>query len=355
LLFIDGFDVMSVRTAQKVLTQFLRRIEGKSVKLVMTCKTDWWENFLRFDDANATFFNARVFRTENEGSISLDEFDAQEFYSLLEKYRTFYHYFGPFEGEVYEACKRNPFLLRIMFEVAAGKRLSYIGYVAIDFYKDFFQQQNHGVTNSYLPLDLKKLKEYVLYKIAHHVLTTRCLERTLPMGNVEESWEGSVRSRSLRFTYEERADLEEQAWTIARNGENLSAETHFNQASDYGKFLLNDIENLEKMGITAIANMPLIAWYDTYGSEIPFPLQWDTESQASLEKLAVIFYKSFLDEYTMLVKQNFPTFYQDFSLCQRMPLRCLIAVGCENKPLPFVSSPEITVFSYTDRSLDQIW
>ena len=613
LLFVDGLDEIPIRAAQKILAQFIRRAEGAGVKLVLTCKTDWWENFLRLDDTNATLFNSRVFRTGDESSGVLTEFDAQEFYFLLEKYRAFYQYFGPFEDEVYEACKQNPFLLRIMFEVAAGKQLSYIGYAAIDFYKeyfgklisrfeqneviqrtlttiaqalykhnteelefdilatelqlpptaplpeslfelnvlervrheetiyisfyfkklrdyliafhalkwqklspqdfqseiekeeissvrletlnlyyslasdehkrvldgtlyenareyvqfyqkilnehfpvlketffpytsgsigfvghldlsnkvityhgfrsiketdqpvllfprknkpdignlahmhgslrqvwrqssngfrsldipkeviwgelepslqkilkngmldeslnkdllmerafvtylryysDFFQQQHHNTTTSYLPLDLKKLKEFVLYKIAHHVLTSRCLEGSLAIGTVEESWDGPYRIRSIHFSHKEQADLEARAWTIARNGENLSAETHFNQASDYGKFLLHDIRNLEMLGITTIASIPLIEWYDTYRSGIPFPLQWDAESLASLEKLVESFYKSFLEEYTTLVERNFSTLCQDFTLYQRMPLKCLIAVECENNPLP---------------------
>ncbi len=632
LLFVDGLDEIPIRTAQKIFTQFMRRAEGARVKLVMTCKTDWWENLLRLDDANATLFNSRVFRTGDESSGVLSEFDAQEFYFLLEKYRAFYQYFGPFEDEVYEACKQNPFLLRIMFEVAAGKQLSYIGYAAIDFYKeyfrklssrfeqkeviqrtlttiaqalykhnteelefdilatelrlpptapipeslfelnvlerikheetiyisfyfkklrdyliafdvlkwqklspqdfqseikreeisgvrletlnlyyslasdehkrvldgtlyenareyvqfyqkilnehfpvlkeaflpytsgsigfvghldlsnkvityhgfrsiketdqpvllfprksrsdignlahmhgssrqvwrggsngfrsldimkeviwrelepslqeiiksgmldeslneglliervfvtclryykDFFQQQHPDTAASYLPLDLKKLKEFVLYKIAHHVLTSRCIEGSLAIGTVEESWNGPIRSRSIRFSLKEQANLEERAWTIARNGEDLSAETHFNRASDYGKFLLHDIRNLEKLGITTIASIPLIEWYDTYRSGIPFPLQWDAESLASLEKLVESFYKSFLEEYTTLVERNFSTFYRDFTLYQRMPLKCLIAVECENSPLPLVNFPDITVLSYTDRSLNQ--
>ncbi len=552
LLFVDGIDEMPIRTAQKILTRFMRRAEGARVKLVMTCKTDWWEDFLRFDDANATLFNSRLFRTGDESSGVLSEFDAQEFYFVLEKYRAFYQYFGPFEDEVYEACRQNPFLLRIMFEVAAGKQLPYIGYAAMDFYKayfakvssrfeqkeviqrtlttiaqalykhnteelefnilatelrlpptapipeslfelnilerirheeesiyisfyfkkfrdyliafhvlkwqklspqdfqseierevisgvrletlnlyyslasdehkrvldgtlyenareyvqfyqkilnehfpvlkeaflphtsgsigfvghldlsnkaityhgfrsiketdqpvllfprksrsdignlahmhgssrqvwrggsngfrsldivkeviwgelepslqeiiksgmldeslneglliervyvtclqyykDFFQQQHPDTAASYLPLDLKKLKDFVLYKIAHHVLTSRCIEGNLAIGTVEESWNGPIRSRSIRFSLKEQANLEERAWTIARNGEDLSAETHFNLASDYGKFLLHDIRNLEKLGITTIASIPLIEWYDTYrsGMVVPF-------------------------------------------------------------------------------------
>jgi hypothetical protein len=221
------------------------------------------------------------------------------------------------------------------------------------YYKDFFQQRHPDTAASYLPLDLKKLKEFVLYKIAHHVLVSRCLEGSLAIGTVEESWNGPIRSRSIRFSLKEQANLEERAWTIARNGEDLSAETHFNRASDYGKFLLHDIRNLEKLGITTIARIPLIEWYDTYRSGIPFPLQWDAESLASLEKLVESFYKSFLEEYTTLVERNFSTFYRDFTLYQRMPLKCLIAVECENSPLPLVNFPDITVLSYTDRSLNQ--
>lgn len=175
----------------------------------------------------------------------------------------------------------------------------------------------------------------------------------MAIGTVEESWNGPIRSRSIRFSFKEQASLEEQAWTIARNGVDLSAETHFNRASDYRKFLLHDIRNLEKLGITTIASIPLIEWYDTYRSGIPFPLQWNTESLASLEKLVESFYKSFLKEYTTLVERNFSTFYQDFTLYQRMPLKCLIAVECENNPLPLVNYPDITVLSYTDRSLNQ--
>src|SRR5207248_3374576 len=106
-------------------------------------------------------------------------------------------------------------------------------------YGDFFQSPQDPAA-SFLPLDLRKLKEFVLYTIAKHVLTSRRLDGKEGPGSVEEKWEGSYRIRNISYTLKEQADLDEQAWAIARNGEDLSDETHFNRLHDYGKFLLRD-------------------------------------------------------------------------------------------------------------------
>lgn len=629
LILVDGLDEMSLHSARKILTQFVRRAEETKAKLIATCKTGTWVKLLEYDSV-PTSLALKVFQTDEGKGYQLSEFDDQEFFYMLEKYRAFYQYFGGFDSDVYEACKQSPFLLRIMFEVAADQRWDYISYAAIDFYKayfrklssrfeqreviqriltsiartlymhnaeelefevlatelglsptetiperlfelnvlerferdnttyigfyfkklrdyliafralkwqnfspedfqseiekrevssvrldalnlyyslasdehkrvldgllydnaqkyahlyqelldnnfpsfksafppytagpigfvgyldlskrvityhgfrpikgtdktvfffpksiehdnrnlaarvylygplkwrgssidfpalditkeviweevkphlegiiehgeldeslnknlllervlvtclrhykDYFQLQQQDPAASYLPLDLRKLKEFVLYKIAHHVLISRRLERNDEPGTIEEKWDGSIRSRSISFTFKEQTELEEQAWAIAKNGEDLSNETHFNRSSDYGKFLLRDIESLARLGVTAIVSSPLTDWYNKNRLGLPLPLQWDTDSLVSLSQFVENLYLYFLQEYRILVERNFPTLCQHFDLYSHMPLNLMVAVECENEPLPLINYPDVTVLTYTDGS-----
>ena len=47
----------------------------------------------------------------------------------------FYDYRGPFEGKALRECKHNPFLLRIMFEVASSQNLPFHSFTTMKIYE----------------------------------------------------------------------------------------------------------------------------------------------------------------------------------------------------------------------------
>lgn len=137
LVFIDGLDEIPVNLARKAIDEFLKRVDGKRMKLIATCKTTVWKDLLN-RDGNPTRLSNRIFPVDGSKGYILRYFHDQEFFRVLEKYRSFYRYSGPFETEVYEDCQRNPFLLRIMFEVASQQQLPYISYTVINVYQEYF-------------------------------------------------------------------------------------------------------------------------------------------------------------------------------------------------------------------------
>jgi len=139
LVFIDGLDEIPGDLARKVTNEFLKRVDGRHLKLITTCKTAAWEDLLEHDGI-PTHLSHDVFTVERSKGYLLRNFDDQEFTSVVQKYRAFYQYSGGFNMEVYENCRHDPFLLRIMFEVASKGNLPSISYTAIDFFQEYFFQ-----------------------------------------------------------------------------------------------------------------------------------------------------------------------------------------------------------------------
>ncbi len=137
LIFVDSLDEISPSRARKILDNFLRRVEGTRVKLIATCKSETWGTLLEYDGI-PTLLSSRVFKPRDDQADISRGFNQQEFFSVVNKYRSFYHYRGAFESSVVESCRTDPFLLRVMFEVAAQKHLSHISYSTIEFYRYYF-------------------------------------------------------------------------------------------------------------------------------------------------------------------------------------------------------------------------
>ncbi len=77
-----------------------------------------------------------MFEINNSKGYLLAGFADQQFRRVLDRYRLLYDFQGSFEDRVLGDCKRSPFLLRIMFEVASSKRLENVTYSS----KEFFHQ-----------------------------------------------------------------------------------------------------------------------------------------------------------------------------------------------------------------------
>ncbi len=139
LVFIDGLDEIPVDLARKVTDDFLKRVDGRHMKLITTCKTTVWGDLLEYD-GTPTHLSDNVFIVEGSKGYLLSYFADQEFTRVVQKYRAFYQYSGRFDLEVYENCQHDPFLLRIMFEVASKDKLPTISYTAINFFQEYFLQ-----------------------------------------------------------------------------------------------------------------------------------------------------------------------------------------------------------------------
>jgi len=190
---------------------------------------------------------------------------------------------------------------------------------------DFFQKSGKNASSSYFPLCLKELREYVLYKIANTVLTLQYTDRRIASGQSQEEWRGGIRSASVALEPQEQANIDVQAWVMAKQGKNMAHERQRLQINN-GAFLslLEDIDNLEKLHTVEIRSTPLTTWYDKHRNRIPHlrGLELFTEINQLLESL----YLSFVNEYQILVARNFPTLRHNFEYYSYLPAKFSVAL-----------------------------
>lgn len=139
VIWIDDIDGLPLVLVRRTLSEFLRRTIGYSVKLLLTCKSETWKYLLE-EDGSPTPLASYVFQVDAMKGFRVGPLDNEGLQAVIEKYRAFYHFSGAFDIEVLEMCRRVPFLLRILFDVAAQMHLSHITYTLVEFFEAYFQK-----------------------------------------------------------------------------------------------------------------------------------------------------------------------------------------------------------------------
>lgn len=137
MIFVDGLDEIKLEFAREILDTLLRRIEGKDIRFIATCKSFSWDKLLSYD-GTPTLISLRTFKINNNPGYFISRLEDQQFIAMVKKYRDFYGFKGMIESKVLDDCKRNPYLLRVMFEVSAQKQLPNITYTALEFFDEYF-------------------------------------------------------------------------------------------------------------------------------------------------------------------------------------------------------------------------
>ncbi len=135
LIFVDGIDEWNFANNVAILGDFASRIRDKRFKLVISCKVGYWERFL-WDSGIPTRFSEQIF--PNNGYL-MGSFQDREYSELINKYRSFYDFQGLFEKDVLEECKRQPFLLRVFFEVAKRTQSKHLTFSIKEFYEEYLK------------------------------------------------------------------------------------------------------------------------------------------------------------------------------------------------------------------------
>lgn len=137
VIFIDAVDEWSIDNKVNTLCQFLDRLKGRNVKLIASCKTNAWPTFLSQRGVPTEL--AEILK-QDEGDHQLQTMTDEEFWLAVDKLRQFYNFNGLFESGALEECKRNPFLLRILFEVAQKHGIQNITLSSIDAFQEFYDR-----------------------------------------------------------------------------------------------------------------------------------------------------------------------------------------------------------------------
>jgi len=192
-----------------------------------------------------------------------------------------------------------------------------------DYTADF--QRLRGTSQLLFPFRLEEVKTVLLYKIAYELLEHQLMDRRIAAGTIEETRYGSFVGYVIPMRLEEQAEIEKQAWSLAREGKNVSGERNYRKAEDHELPLLEDIACLEKLGVSEIGRSPLTEWYEG-GNQRRWALAQDVSYRDSLEQLLEALFLAFLNEYHILAERNFPTLCQHFELYQKKPVKMFWAL-----------------------------
>lgn len=135
LIFVDGIDEWNFPNKVAIFGDFARHIRGKGFKLIVSCKVGYWERFL-WDSGIPTRFSEQI--SPSNGYL-MGPFQDREYSELINKYRSFYDFHGLFEKDVLDECKRQPFLLRVFFEVAKRTQSRHLTFSIKEFYDEYLK------------------------------------------------------------------------------------------------------------------------------------------------------------------------------------------------------------------------
>ena len=72
--------------------------------------------------------------------VAIPPFLDREFFGAIDKYRRAYAFSGAFEDEVLQEAKANPFLLRVLFDVAHNGNIKHLTFSSVDFFESYYKR-----------------------------------------------------------------------------------------------------------------------------------------------------------------------------------------------------------------------
>ena len=155
VIVVDAIDEWSFNDRSGQLSKLIKAIKNKNIKLILSCKDTVIESFLK----------TRGTSTETGNSAQIVEiplFTDAEFRDAISRYRKIYEIDSSFEKDVYERAKRDPFLLRILFDVAKERGTSEFRFDSRTLFERYLNQFVNKTINPELATrTLKKVAEYV--------------------------------------------------------------------------------------------------------------------------------------------------------------------------------------------------
>ena len=149
-IIVDGLDEIPRTDAIDITQNFLRAARNLNIKVVFTCKSAVWSDLL-IDDNIPTELSDKV----SNDFAYIYELETDQFIEMIDKYRQFYGVKVTFQDSVWQDCKRNPYILRIMFEVAASEQTVFLTYTS----RTFFQKYYDLLINRFSPQEREQVKQ----------------------------------------------------------------------------------------------------------------------------------------------------------------------------------------------------
>jgi hypothetical protein len=136
LVIVDAIDEWDCTARMQDLLETSRRLSGKNIKLLVSCKTLAWPEFAKRRSI-PTGIQEYLYGGQPE---LLPPMSAPEQWKAIDKYRAFYNVPGAFEARALRAAQESPFILRLLFEVASERRDEHIMFSSLQFFDQYYNQ-----------------------------------------------------------------------------------------------------------------------------------------------------------------------------------------------------------------------
>jgi hypothetical protein len=132
-IIVDAVDEWTSRSRTAELDTIVRALETHQIQLVLGCKSSALPPLLSQRDT-PTFVSLLTATT------TLTSLTEKEFYSAIEKYRAVYEFHGGFERELLTLARENPFLLRVLFDVAKDSGARHLTFSSEILFRKYYER-----------------------------------------------------------------------------------------------------------------------------------------------------------------------------------------------------------------------
>lgn len=121
VIVLDALDEWTYPERAKHLRWLAQHVDPSKTRIIATCKEAAWSDFLAVR-GQQTGLDRHTFeaRADKQYSVSLGPLSHKDFHELLDRYRIAFGVSGGIDYSAQDAGRRSPFMLRIMFQVAAA-------------------------------------------------------------------------------------------------------------------------------------------------------------------------------------------------------------------------------------------
>ncbi len=291
-IIVDAIDEWIYPSRANHLGSLLSAAENHNIKIVVSCKTSAVEKFISIR-GNPTKIGLLTKKVEAEA------FSEKEFFYTIEKYREAYQFFGAFEDAVLDEARSNPFLLRVIFDVAKISNPKHLSFSSAEFFEIYFERSISRTA------DVRQAEE-----------TLKAIAGLLYQHNVDRLDEDEIRT-ALRLTVNESIMGELFEYGILLRSENESGTPavgfYFQQLRDYiiafkvlrfntmsPKQLTEEFEKLTGHGVRADV---FTLYYRLAKGEHKIVIDSEVRGNAT----------RYLHLYTSLIEQHFPALREMFN------------------------------------------
>lgn len=185
LIFVDAVDQWTSATAVQQLGSLAKHLSGTNIKLVLSCKVDTWSRFLQHRDT-PTDLSHYVESHGGSPGLLMGPLNDDEFRAAWRRYQKVYGFGGVWDPRLRDEARRNPFFMRLAFEVASEHKLLELRESQREIFDRYYLASLRKARNPNLAGRLiETLADLVLVKNADQI-SVRDLRTALQLSPLEE-------------------------------------------------------------------------------------------------------------------------------------------------------------------------